>query len=95
VKHGFRNTKKDGLLIVTISPKDNGVFIAITNNGIGRKEASKFKDSSGHGLKTMDEFYRLFEKYHGYKIKSRVVDLKNQNGSSTGTKVELIIEKKD
>jgi hypothetical protein len=62
---------------------------------MGRKEAAKFNDSSGHGLKTMEEFYRLFEKYHGYKIKTRIVDLKNQDGLPPGTKVELIIEKKD
>jgi hypothetical protein len=60
---------------------------------MGRKKAEKYNDSTKQGLKTMDEFYHLFEKYHSYKIKTRIVDLKNQNGSSTGTKVELKIEK--
>ncbi|MFW6257813.1 MAG: sensor histidine kinase, partial [Prolixibacteraceae bacterium] len=92
VKHGFRNTKKDGKLTIEISPLNNGVSIAIIDNGMGRKEAAKYNDSTGHGLKAMEEFYTLFEKYHGYKINSRISDLNNQNSSSTGTRIELKIE---
>lgn len=71
------------------------VKISVSDIGMGRKKAEKYNDSTKQGLKTMDEFYRLFEKYHGYKIKSRIVDLKNQDGLSTGTKVKLKIEKSD
>ena len=95
VKHGFRNTHNNGKLTIEISSLKNGVLIAVTDNGMGRNEAAKYNDSTGHGLKTMEEFYTLFEKYHGYKIKSRISDLNNQNSSSTGTRIELKIENRE
>jgi len=67
IKHGFRNIRTGGLLQFHISPEENGVRICITDNGMGRKAASMYHDSTGFGLKTIEEFYRLFEKYHGYK----------------------------
>lgn len=87
IKHGFRNTKKDGLLQISIEPVAAGVLITVTDNGIGRKAAAQFNDSGGHGLKTMEEFYRLFEKYHGYKIDNRIIDL------NSGLQVVLKIRK--
>lgn len=93
VKHGFRNTQKDGLLRITVEPLTAGVLITITDNGMGRSEAARYNDSSGHGLKTMEEFYRLFEKYHGYKINLHIKDLNPLKYNHTGTQVELSIQK--
>jgi hypothetical protein len=94
VKHGFRNTKKEGKLIVEISSLNNGVSIAITDNGMGRKAAAKFTDSTGHGLKAMDEYYYLFEKYHKYDIDLEMIDLSPEQNNQTGTRVELKISHK-
>ncbi len=91
IKHGFRNTKSGGLLRISISPVESGVMITITDNGMGRKDASAYHDSTGHGLAVMDEFYRLFEKYHGYQIKVKIKDLKPVHDNQTGTQVELKI----
>ncbi|MCY1719767.1 histidine kinase [Prolixibacteraceae bacterium Z1-6] len=88
IKHGFRNTKSGGLLKVYITPLVNGISVSISDNGMGRKAASEFKDFSGNGINIMNEFYRLFEKYHGYKIYFHISDLKE----STGTKVELRVQ---
>uniref|UniRef100_UPI00321628BA sensor histidine kinase n=1 Tax=uncultured Draconibacterium sp. TaxID=1573823 RepID=UPI00321628BA len=84
IKHGFRNTKSGGLLKVDISPISNGVVIQVSDNGMGRKAASEFKDSSGNGITIMNEFYRLFEKYHGYKISIKISDIQPH-----GTEVKL------
>ncbi len=92
VKHGFRNIAKHGLLLIEISPLPAGVFIAVTDNGMGWREASNYNDSTGYGLKTMDEFYRLFEKYHDYRIETRLVDLNSGSGKQNGLRVELKIE---
>jgi len=87
IKHGFRNTKSGGLLEVSIEPVFNGILITISDNGMGRKAASEYKDSSGNGLSIMNEFYRLFEKYHGYNINFSIEDVK-----PVGTKVKLKIQ---
>jgi len=92
IKHGFRNTKKDGLLQIDIEPLPAGVSITVTDNGMGRTEAEKYYDSSGHGLKTMEEFYRLFEKYHGYKIQFHLEDRNPEIDGGNGLKVLLKIE---
>ncbi len=89
IKHGFRNTKTGGVLAITVNPyKNKGVSISVVDNGMGRLAASVYKDSSGNGLNIMNDFYRLFEKYHGYIISCRVVDL----SEPVGTKVELRIQ---
>jgi len=93
VKHGFRNTKTDGLLEIKISSIKNGVLIWICDNGMGREEASKYNDSTGNGLKIMEEFYRLFEKYHDYYIQSKMIDLDQKIAGSSGMRVELKIQK--
>ncbi|WP_319591090.1 histidine kinase [uncultured Draconibacterium sp.] len=74
IKHGFRNTKSGGLLKIEINEAYQGVLITISDNGMGRKASSEFKDSSGNGIKVMNEFYQLFEKYHGYKISFKIED---------------------
>lgn len=87
-KHGFRNTKTGGSLNVEIEPfKRHGIFIKVSDNGMGRKAASAYKDSSGNGINIMNEFYSLFEKYHGYKI-----DYSIEDNKPVGTVVELRIE---
>ncbi len=87
IKHGLRNTKSGGLLKIEISPLNNGVNIVVTDNGMGRKAASAYKDSSGNGLNIMSEYYRLFERYHGYKIECNIGDVK-----PSGTVVQLTIK---
>ena len=89
IKHGFRNTKKDGILTISVSKIHHGIKIEITDNGMGRKEAAKFKDSSGNGIKIMEEYYSLFEKYYAYKIISEVKD-----AHPFGTEVVLSIMRK-
>ena len=93
VKHGFRNTKAEGVLKINISALKNGVFISVEDNGMGRKAAAEYKDSSGKGLEIMEEFYRLFEKYNRYQIKLKIVDFSEKTHQHTGTKIELKIQK--
>ncbi len=94
VKHGFRNTKVDGKLQVKISAIKNGVYISVEDNGMGRKAASEYKDSSGKGLGIMQEFYRLFEKYYAYQINFKIIDFSKKPDNQTGTKVDLKIQSK-
>jgi len=93
IKHGFRNIKVGGELLVRISAEKHGVKIVIADNGMGRVSASKYQDSTGNGIRIMEEFYQLFEKYHGYNIHCSITDNYLENPSFKGTFVELKIEK--
>jgi hypothetical protein len=86
IKHGFRNIKSGGLLKVIVEPVAQGVSIFISDNGMGRKAASAYNDSSGNGIKIMNDFYQLFEKYHGYIINFSINDIE-----PTGTAIKLRI----
>ena len=87
IKHGFRNTKEGGQLSVYVEPIVHGILITISDNGMGRKAASAYKDSSGNGISVMNDFYQLFEKYHGYKIDLIIEDIQ-----PTGTIIKLTLK---
>jgi len=93
VKHGFRNISANGILQIEIDTVNKGVRIVISDNGMGRKAASNYKDSSGNGIKIMNEFYQLFEKYHAYQISFVISDNNETEQELSGTTVELIIRK--
>ncbi len=90
IKHGFRNTREDGLLVIKIQPVIHGVLITVSDNGMGRKAALNNKESSGNGINIMNEFYQLFEKYHAYKIDCLIED-----NEPVGTQVKLQIQTKE
>ncbi len=86
IKHGFRNTKDGGRLRISVESVSHGISITIEDNGMGRKAASVYKTNSGNGVNIMNEFYQLFEKYHGYKI-----DFAIENIHPFGTIVKLLV----
>lgn len=94
VKHGFRNTKDGGKLDVNVLPLKNGVQISISDNGMGRKDASKYDDSSGNGMKIMEELFTLFERYYGYSIKTNIKDYDEGTDGRSGLSVTLEIKNK-
>ena len=68
-----------GLLKIEVNPFKSGVKILISDNGMGRKAASQFKDSSGNGIKIMNDLFALFQKYYGYAIKINFQIIFSQN----------------
>lgn len=94
IRHGFRNTDSGGMLQIKIKALKNGVELHISDNGMGRKAASRYNDSSGNGIKIMNEFYQLFEKYYAYNIDCRIADGFSPKGKIEGTIVDLEIQKK-
>ncbi len=92
VKHGLKDKKSDGLLQIDISKNNNHISIHITDNGVGRKRASKTKtDSTGMGMLVMNHYFTLLNKYNSVKIKQEIVDLYDEKGNPAGTKVILEI----
>ena len=95
LKHGIRTLKTGGKIDIRISKEVKGVKIEIEDNGIGR-EKSKWVNSGkiGIGLKTIKQIIELNNQKSRQKIKQKIIDLKDQKGSATGTLVVLkFIEK--
>lgn len=89
IKHGFTSIKSGGILAIEIEPFSTGLFISISDNGSGRKASQKSNPVSGNGIRIMNEFYRLFEMYYGYKISCRI----SNPLEGSGTIVHLHIQR--
>jgi hypothetical protein len=49
-------------------------------------------EGTGSGLKIMDEYYRLFEKYYGYKISIQTTETHPENKLFPGTRILIDIQ---
>jgi tetratricopeptide (TPR) repeat protein len=94
--HGLMQKEGEGMITVEIK-KENEEFlnISITDNGIGREKASEIKSKSAthksHGLKVTSQRIEMMNKLNSTGAQVHVIDLKDDQGHATGTKVELII----
>ncbi len=92
IKHGLSGKKGDGLLRIRIEQHHRTISVKISDNGVGRAQASEaIQDSTGRGYKMMQEYYRLYNKYYHMHITQQIQDLYDQEGSAAGTSVEIMI----
>lgn len=90
IKHGLRH--KDGKKELNISVTGNSkIRIVVEDNGVGRKEAGKYKRDSGQGVKLMEQMIKLNKKSGGRDISFDYTDLYNDNGVAMGTRVEVVL----
>jgi len=95
--HGLSPKEGDKILKINIYPKDNVHFIIeIIDNGIGRKRAAEIKEArtfkrESVGIKLSEERLKHFSKTLKNTFKITFVDLYDENGKPTGTKVIIEI----
>jgi hypothetical protein len=98
IKHGLRRRVSGGILKLDLSVSGSVLLISISDNGIGRTEATKLgSDSTGKGNQVMEEYFALFQKITGQKVYSETEDLFDETGHTAGTCVKIFISlpKKD
>lgn len=90
IKHGLRN--KTGLkrIHIEVNSLNTKTQILITDNGIGRKAALKYKTESGKGLSILQDMVSLNKKLGGKEIQVNYTDLFHKDGTSAGTRAELL-----
>ncbi len=95
VKHGIKH--KDGEGTIRISVRKNNFFfnISIEDDGIGRKRARELsKQSTGQGMRILDEILRLYSNLKKTRISYDVKDLLDDKGKHRGTLVNIRIPSK-
>jgi hypothetical protein len=94
IKHGLSRSKEQGLLQIQASIQNSKLLLIIEDNGpgIGAGDTPR-RDSTGNGLRIMDEMFDLFYKLYKKKIQSKVIELFDQDKNKIGFKVELLISK--
>lgn len=92
--HGLPLIKHKGILLVWVQDHPDHMSIIIEDNGIGRAKASAIRKRSGHkskGLENIEKRIQLYNKISEHPLKVEIIDLTNETGDSTGTRVQINI----
>jgi signal transduction histidine kinase len=89
LKHGIRPKGFDGLLQVDVKREADYMKIEVRDNGVGRNAEMLTKtDSTGKGMKILQQFFETYNKHNRLPIKQHVTDLFNDDKTPSGTLVE-------
>jgi hypothetical protein len=92
IEHGFKKFEDKGVISLVFNSKQDFLIISITDNGIGRKRSHELKSNQEKDHKSMatlitTERIKTINKKLKRRIHFEIVDLKDENGNATGTKV--------
>lgn len=88
IKHGLSSREELGNIFINVFSKNNSTFIFIEDNGVGRSNADK-SSGTGKGIALGSEIYDLYNRLFNKKLKQNIVDLVDENGEPSGTRIEL------
>jgi len=89
VKHGLMPCASGGILKIKAELNDDYLKLSIEDNGIGREKTEGISTSTGKGLKLTSEFYEILNQINKKPIKHNITDLHTNDGSASGTRVEI------
>lgn len=92
IEHGFKGLYHKGSIIIRFYSENNFLNLEIEDSGIGRKKAQQLiqqQDNEHRSLATKLTMERIavLNKKLKQKIHFNIIDLKDENGNATGTKV--------
>jgi ligand-binding sensor domain-containing protein len=99
--HGFVNSPKQGLLDIILKRMNPGTLLCvIQDNGIGREKAIEIREKSGikrqpKGMIITQERIEIFNKQSSKNFSVKIIDLKDEQGEPSGTRVEFTIQYKE
>lgn len=96
IKHGIRHLTCNGKLSLAVNRDDENVYIYIEDNGIGREAATELNkinasEHISHGSLITTRRVEAYNKAHNTSIQLKIIDLFDENGKASGTRVELLI----
>lgn len=94
--HGLMQKEDKGEVTIYISIKGESLNITIEDDGIGREKAKKLKSKTAlkhqsMGMGITGNRLEIIEKIYQLSCHAEIIDLKNKNGNSAGTKVILTL----
>lgn len=98
--HGLMHLESKGSLVVGIRKKKDALLCYVQDNGIGREKAIQLREQSGikrqpRGMMITQERLEILKKQRKKTFSVKVIDLKNDKGEATGTRVEITIQFKE
>ncbi|HNW96897.1 MAG TPA: two-component regulator propeller domain-containing protein [Bacteroidales bacterium] len=95
--HGLMHKEEgQGVLTIELKMKENIILCTITDNGVGRDKAAEIKSKkthtyASHGTKITGNRLKLISTLNNIQMQINYIDLKDDKGKVTGTKVEITI----
>ena len=94
IEHGLKNKKAKGNIYIRFYSKNNHIVFEVEDDGVGRKKSKEIlhqqnKDHKSLGTTITYQRIRVLNKKLKKKITLRILDLKNSDGDSTGTKIVI------
>ena len=94
LKHGLREKSGAGTIRMKVFLHKNRLVLSVEDDGIGREQAKikhTDRNSTRQGLEIVQQQLEIFNKQQPAKAKMKVVDLRDGNNDSCGTRFELVI----
>ncbi|MFA6128746.1 MAG: two-component regulator propeller domain-containing protein [Bacteroidales bacterium] len=94
ILHGLQLIKHKGLLEVLVTDHEDHMVITIADNGIGREKARAIRERSGHksrGLANIEKRIQLYNSISDKLLTVNIIDLTNEQGEPSGTRVEISV----
>lgn len=92
IKHGFKNTNKDGLLNLSITDKTDWVEFIIEDNGEGiQRKNAESKEHKSMAMQIFEKRRKLIQQKHNKDFKFEMVNLKDINPEKTGVCITVHI----
>jgi hypothetical protein len=96
IKHGLKRKSGPGAIRIEAQRKGGYTVISVEDNGIGRAAAAiNPENSTGKGLKIVEEQLEMYRKTHGKACFFDMTDLYDASGKAVGTRCEVKIETRD
>lgn len=94
IKHGLSDISKNGLLTITTELQNKNILLTIEDNGSGiDKSKNNISNSTGSGVKIMEEMYSLYQKLFKKKVEHKIIEFFDNNYNKVGVRVEIKIQK--
>jgi len=94
ILHGVTKKKEKGEINIELKKENNLIKCLIIDDGVGREGSSKPKSSKTRkslGMQLIKERLELVNQQMAANISVKIIDLKDEAGKASGTKVELNI----
>jgi LytS/YehU family sensor histidine kinase len=90
IKHGLKRENCLGIIRIEARRKEGFAVISVEDNGIGRVAAAvNLRNSTGKGLKIVEEQLEMYRKAYNKACFLDVIDLYDASGKACGTRFEM------
>lgn len=90
IKHGLQGVQHQGKLKISLKKNGKGLIFTVDDNGSGFSYKNR-SDSTGNGLRIMEDLFQLYRKLHKKIIKHELKEILSEKGEIIGMRATISI----